>query len=134
MSVSNDLIWQVIRENNRFLVKRSEFGGIQLNREPFNVTGKNSQRYSGLSSDRAVGINANSPRGVVMVSKTNPKNAQKPAKLYRTDVIANKSSRKTYKSVANRVGKTGYRPDLVNVSIARSSAILASQRPKKNSA
>lgn len=131
MSVSNDLIWQVIRDNNRFLVKRPEFGGIQFNREPVNVSGKNAQRFSGLCNDKAVGVQANSPRGVVLITKTNPKNAQKPAKLFRKDVIANASSRKTYKSIAGRIGRTGYRDDLVKVSVARASAILSSQRPKK---
>lgn len=37
-----------------------------------------------------------------------------------------------YKSVANKTAKTGYRADLREAAVARASAILQSQRPKKN--
>ncbi|EEB05701.1 60S ribosomal protein L28/L44 [Schizosaccharomyces japonicus yFS275] len=132
MSVSNDLVWQVIRDNNKFLVKRSDFGGIQFNREPLNATGKNAQRFSGLASDKAAGVVANSPRGVALITKTGVKNAQKPAKLYRTDVFAKSSTRKTYKAIANRVAKNGYRTDLLRASVARASILLAAQRAQKS--
>jgi large subunit ribosomal protein L28e len=40
---------------------------------------------------------------------------------------------RVYKAVANKVAKSGYRPDLRQAAVARASAILKSQRPVKES-
>jgi len=40
-----------------------------------------------------------------------------------------KSNRKIARSIVNTTAKKGYRPDLVKMALARSSAILRSQRP-----
>lgn len=45
----------------------------------------------------------------------------------RTDV-----GNRTYKAIADAVGKNGYRGDLNQSAVARASAILDSQRPKKD--
>ena len=59
------LIWQLVRKNNSFLVKRgggprsgnaSRSGAIQLSCEPGNIMGVNSFKYSGLAKTKAVGI------------------------------------------------------------------------------
>jgi large subunit ribosomal protein L28e len=41
-----------------------------------------------------------------------------------------KSNRKVAKSIVSTTAKKGYRPDLIKMALARSSAILRSQRPK----
>lgn len=60
------LIWQLVRNNNSFLVKRggggpkagnsSRAGAVQFSCEPGNVMGVNTFKYSGLAKAKAVGI------------------------------------------------------------------------------
>ncbi|MCJ1449407.1 MAG: hypothetical protein MMC23_009927 [Stictis urceolatum] len=37
-NVSSDLVWEITRFNNAFLVKRAAAGGVQLSRDPMNLT------------------------------------------------------------------------------------------------
>ncbi|KUI64617.1 putative 60S ribosomal protein L28e [Cytospora mali] len=43
-NVSSDLVWEIVRNNNSFLVKRNEAGGVQLSRDPLNLANKNSRK------------------------------------------------------------------------------------------
>lgn len=51
--------------------------------------------------------------------------------MRRESIEANKCDYRTYKAIANQTVKSGYRSDLRAQSIARASAIRASQRPVK---
>ena len=52
--VSNDLLWGLTRRNNAFLF--TSMGEI-FSHDPTNLTGLNLKKYSGLASDRAIGLN-----------------------------------------------------------------------------
>ncbi|KAI9317731.1 ribosomal protein L28e [Dichotomocladium elegans] len=123
--MSADLVWSLVKNNNAFLVKRSN---VQFSSEPGNLTNLNSFKYSGLANAKTVDI-ASAPRGV-RVTTQKVKKANSPAKAKNTTVIA-KSRRVTAKSVANLIARSGYRPDLRKAALARASAILSSQAPKK---
>ena len=65
-TMGDALIWQLVRKNNSFLVKRggggpkagnsSRVGAVQFSCEPGNVMGVNSFKYSGIAKAKAVGI------------------------------------------------------------------------------
>ncbi|CAO3594296.1 unnamed protein product [Absidia cylindrospora] len=123
--MSSALVWELIKNNNSFLVKR---GGLQLSSEPSNLTNKHSFKYSGLANEKSVAIQA-APRGVKVTTKKT-KNANSPAKSVNSVVIA-KGRRQTAKSVANLIARSKYRPDLLPAALARASAVISSQQPVK---
>ncbi|KKA20225.1 60S ribosomal protein L28 [Rasamsonia emersonii CBS 393.64] len=126
-NVSSDLIWEITRSQNAFLVKRKTNGSPQFSRDPLNLVNQHSRKYAGFVNNKPT-----DKGGVVLLSKTSG-NAQRPAQNVQTVTWGpNASNRKIYKSVANKTAKTGYRADLREAAVARASAIRQSQRPKKN--
>ena len=53
IQMSSDLLWQIVRKNSSFVVKRD---GLQLSREPLNVMNKHSQRYSSIANSKAATV------------------------------------------------------------------------------
>ncbi|KAF5871102.1 putative 60s ribosomal protein l28 protein [Botrytis fragariae] len=127
--VSADLIWEVTRSQNAFLVKRSTGGGSTFSRDPLNLTNKHSRKYAGFVNDKAVGV-VPSEKGVTLITKKTSA-SQKPASSLNKTTYS-KSGRKTFAGVAKTVAQGGYRSDLRAEAVARSSAILESQTPKKD--
>ncbi|EIE88372.1 hypothetical protein G6F57_008515 [Rhizopus arrhizus] len=124
--MSADLVWAIVKNNNSFLVKRQN---VQFSSEPSNLLNLNSFKYSGLANYKNAAI-IPAARGVrVTLRKANKE--QSPAKSANTVVIA-KTRRQTAKSVANLIARGNkYRPDLRAAAVARASAIISSQQPKK---
>ncbi|KAG6001790.1 hypothetical protein E4U21_003807 [Claviceps maximensis] len=132
-NMSSDLIWEIVRNNNCFLSKSNRNGGVQFSYDPLNLTNKNSRKHAGFVNAKAVGIIPNAKGGITVISKRTT-DATKPAKAFiKTTHGANKTSRKTYKAVANLTAKSHYRPDLRSAAVQRASAIRRSQRPVKAS-
>ncbi|KAB5558387.1 ribosomal protein L28e [Coniochaeta sp. 2T2.1] len=131
-NISSDVVWEVVRNNNAFLVKRSNKigggGGVQFSRDPYNPTNVHSRKYAGFVNDKAVGV-LPTEKGVQVISKK-VGHGNKPASS-KHSVNYTKSTRKTFKSIANQTAKSGYRPDLRAAAVARASAIRRSQRPVK---
>ncbi|EME43047.1 hypothetical protein DOTSEDRAFT_35388 [Dothistroma septosporum NZE10] len=131
-NISNDLIWEITRGNNAFLVKRKQAGGVQFSRDPLNLVNKHSRKYEGYVNAQAIGIQPDS-NTIALTTKT--KSANKPAQLYQTSSFnASTPTRKLYKSVVNSTAKKGYRSDLRAEAVARASAVRSSQREKKDRA
>merc|ERR1712139_516021 len=74
-AASSDVIWQVTRNNNSFLVKRNF---LQLSSDPNNLMGKNSFKFSGIANAEAVGI-TDDTKGVTFTKK-NAKRQRQPAR------------------------------------------------------
>ncbi|KAI0850983.1 ribosomal L28e family protein [Daldinia vernicosa] len=130
-NVSADLIWEIVRKNNSYLVKRKESGGVQFSRDPLNLTNVHSRKHAGFVNPKAVGVQPAEKNGVKVISKKESA-AQKPAKST-TEVTHNggQSTRKIYRAVANKTAKSGYRPDLREAAVSRVSAVRQSQREPK---
>ncbi|KUJ20115.1 ribosomal protein L28e [Mollisia scopiformis] len=132
--VSADLIWEIVRPSNAFLVKRASSGGVQFSRDPFNLTNLHSRKYAGFVNDKAVGvIPAEGDKGGVTLITKKVKHPQRPVShVHKTTFGGNKTTRKTYKGIVSSTAKSGYRADLRSEAVARSSAIRQSQRTKKD--
>ncbi|GAB1197305.1 hypothetical protein APSETT444_006598 [Aspergillus pseudonomiae] len=123
-NVSSDLVWQLTRNQNAFLVKRNSGGGSQFSRDPLNLQNKH--------SFKAIGVQPTENGGVVVITKKSG-NAQQPGKnAVRVTFGPKASTRKIYKGVADKTAKNGYRADLREDAVARVSAIRRSQKPKKD--
>ncbi|KAI1618023.1 ribosomal protein L28e [Exophiala viscosa] len=131
-NVSSDLIWEVVRNNNAYLVKRHTSGGVQLSRDPFNLTNKHSRKHAGFVNDKAVSVQVNEKGGVTLLTKKSGKQ-HKPKEHYNTHPYSKTTSnQKIYKNIADSVGKKSYRGDLNQSAVSRASALKDSQRTKKD--
>ncbi|EMR62766.1 hypothetical protein MGN70_011364 [Eutypa lata] len=126
-----DLVWEIARTNNSFLVKRKQSGGVQFSRDPFNLKNLNSRKYAGFVNNKAIGVVPAEKGGVKVLSKKEG-SIQQPAKsTAEITYHGGKSSRHTYKAVAGQTAKSGYRPDLREAAVSRVSAIRQSQKEAK---
>jgi large subunit ribosomal protein L28e len=131
--VSADLLWEIARNQNAFLVKRTSSGGVRFSRDPFNLVNIHSRKYAGFVNNKAVGvIPAEGDKGGVTLITKKGKHAQRPASHTNKIIFdRNKTTRKTYKGIVSNTAKSGYRSDLRAEAVARASAIRKSQRPVK---
>jgi large subunit ribosomal protein L28e len=129
-NVSADLVWEISRNTNSYLVKRTHGGAPQFSRDPLNLVNLNSRKHAGFVNDKAVGI-APVEKGGVVVTTKKAGSITKPSARSTVTYGGNKTTRKTFKNVASQIAKSGYRPDLRQAAVARASTIRASQRPAK---
>ncbi|KAI9746424.1 MAG: hypothetical protein M1818_000137 [Claussenomyces sp. TS43310] len=131
--VSSDLVWEIARNQNSFLVKRKTGGGVRFSRDPLNPLNVHSRKYAGFVNDKAVGVvPAEGDKGGVTLITKKTKHTQRPrSNLNKITWGGDKSTRKTYKGISSNVAKNGYRGDLRASAVARASAIRQSQRPVK---
>jgi len=69
--MADALVWELVRNNNAFLVKRGHTkraGAVQFSSEPGNVMGVSSYKYSGLANSKTVDI-APTTEGVAKLDK-----------------------------------------------------------------
>ncbi|KAL9602129.1 MAG: hypothetical protein Q9179_002637 [Wetmoreana sp. 5 TL-2023] len=131
INVSSDLIWEVCRSNNAYLVKRRSGGGSQFSKDPLNLTNKHSRKYDGFVNNKAIGVHSAEKGGVTLITKRT-KNQNRPA-ANKLEVTwpGNKSGPKMYRGIVNYTAKQNYRADLRQEAVGRASAIRQSHRPKK---
>ena len=58
-TMSDALVWHLIRDNNSFLVKRNRTnrcGSVQFSTEPGNVLNVNTFKYSGIANSKTIDI------------------------------------------------------------------------------
>ena len=69
--MSDALVWQLIKNNNAFLVKRersNRSGAVQFSKESGNLLNVNSFKYSGIANSKAIGIDT-SDKTITMTLK-----------------------------------------------------------------
>ena len=122
--MSNDLIWELVKGNNRFLVKRD---GVTFSKEKGNLMARNSRQFSGLANSRVVHIGSRktkTKKGVVSqvgLELKRDRSARKPSNFsscsLRKHII--KGNCVGAATVRRVVEKQGYRPDLARFAVAR---------------
>ena len=132
-TVPGQLIWEVVKKNNSFLVK--EFGrgtqSVQFSREPNNLYNLNTFKYSGLANQKTVTVQPAGKDQSVLLATTKTKKQNKPAALLHKSVMK-KEFRRMAKAVQNQVADNYYRPDLKKAALARLSAVNRSLRVAKS--
>ncbi|CAL0308728.1 unnamed protein product [Lupinus luteus] len=136
-TVPGQLVWEIVKNNNSFLVKQFGRGSqsIEFSKEPNNLYNLNSYKYSGLANKKTVSIQAGGKDQSVLLATTKTKKQNKPAALVHKSVLK-KDFRRIAKAVQNQVGDNHYRPDLKKAALARLSAVhkslkIAKSGPKK---
>jgi large subunit ribosomal protein L28e len=129
---SPDLLWQLVKKNNSFLVKRNgnNNASVQFSSEPNNLYNLNTFKYSGLANRKTVAIVAAGEGLNVALSTTKTKKGNQPAVSVNTSVLK-RDFRKMARAVVNQVAENGYRADLKEASLARLAAVHKSLRVAK---
>lgn len=128
---SNDLLWLMIRDNSSFIVKRPN--EKMFSREPLNLTNKHTAKYSGHANDRIIGVQPSKKgKGVTLFTKSKKENDTSPVKTLIKSDLRNSSAKGISTNIYNATVKKGYRVDLRYEALARGSAIVLSQQPKKD--
>jgi len=125
------LIWLLVKNNNRFLVKRNgnNNNSVQFSSEPNNLYNLNTFKHSGLANKKTVGIAPGEGLSVTLTT-TKTRKRNQPAKLRQSSVLK-KDFRKMAKTVVNQVSANGYRADLKSAALARLAAVHKSLRVTK---
>lgn len=113
MSSTQDLQWLLTRKSSSYIVKQKGLGRV-FSREPHNLTSIHSYTHSGLVNDKSVGIQPN-PEGKGIVISTKKANVA-PGQIKgsrNVKVVKSGGSRRAAGVVANVIGKSGYRSDLL---------------------
>ncbi|KAL2534094.1 60S ribosomal protein L28-1 [Abeliophyllum distichum] len=131
-TVPGQLIWEIVKKNNSFLVK--EFGngtaGVVFSKEPNNLYNIHSYKHSGLANKKTVTIQPGTDQ-TVLLATTKTKKQNKPASLLNKSVMKKEFSRMS-KAISNQVADNYYRPDLKKAALARLSAVNRSIRVAKS--
>ncbi|EEF48123.1 60S ribosomal protein L28-2 [Ricinus communis] len=132
-TVPGQLIWEIVKTNNSFLVK--EFGrgnaSVQFSKESNNLYNLNSYKHSGLANKKTVSIQPGGKDLSVVLATTKTKKQNKPASSLHKSVMR-KEFRRMAKAVSNQVGDNYYRPDLKKAALARLSAVQRSLKVAKS--
>ena len=132
-TVPGQLIWEIVKKNNSFLVK--EFGNgtqsVQFSKEPNNLYNLNSYKHSGLANKKTVTIQPAGKEQAVLLATTKTKKQAKPASLLHKSLLK-KEFHRMAKAVVNQVASNHYRPDLKKAALARLSAVNRSLKVSKS--
>ncbi|CAF2147984.1 hypothetical protein HID58_000748 [Brassica napus] len=132
-TVPGQLVWEIVKRNNCFLVKQFGRGNakVQFSKESNNLCNLNSYKHSGLANKKTVTIQpADKDQGVVL-GTTKTKKQNKP-KLSVNKSVLKKEFPRMAKAVANQVVDNYYRPDLKKAALARLSVISKGLRVAKS--
>ncbi|OAY53119.1 60S ribosomal protein L28-2 isoform X2 [Manihot esculenta] len=131
-TVPGQLIWEIVKKNNSFLVKQFGRGtaGLQFSKESNNLYNLNSYKHSGLANKKTVTIQPGKDQSVVLAT-TKTKKQSKPVALLHKSVMK-KEFRRMAKAVENQVGDNYYRPDLKKAALARLSVVHRSLKVAKS--
>lgn len=119
---SPDLLWFLVRNNNASMIKRNGYER-PFSREAFNLRNTHSQKHSGFAQKRALDIQDNNGKGVVLSVKTKQNIPGAPK------IAVTRPFRATIKAVNTAVSAT-QRKALGPVAQGRVSQIKKSQTRK----
>ncbi|KAL9613737.1 MAG: hypothetical protein Q9167_001751 [Letrouitia subvulpina] len=131
-NVSSDLLWEICRPYNAYLVKNKTGGGSQFSKDPLNLLNKHSRKHSGFVNNKAVGVQSADNGGLTLITKKTKQQNRPSASSNKVTWAGNPSGPKIYKGIVNYTAKQNYRADLRQEAVARASAVRQSQRTKKD--
>ncbi|KAH7298285.1 hypothetical protein KP509_25G035500 [Ceratopteris richardii] len=130
--VSSDLLWQLVKKNNKFLVKRNGncSASVQFSSEPNNLYNLNTYTFSGLANKKTVSITPGPDLSVYLATTKTKKSTKPKDSIHRTHM--KKDVRRMAGVIVNQVAQNGYRPDLKRAALAKLCTVHKSLRAKKS--
>jgi large subunit ribosomal protein L28e len=125
--VSSSLLWENLRTNNAFTIKR----GKQIySTDPYNLMNLHTQKFAGIAHNKGFGIERKDKKALVVHMKKIRKfgvkgKAGHEAAITLKGAVAGKGHKVIMKKVAE------YRPDLTEAAFARCKALHGTESGKK---
>ncbi|KAL6496973.1 60S ribosomal protein L28A [Orobanche gracilis] len=131
-TVPAQLIWEIMKKNNSFLVKQFGNGtaSVKFSKEPNNLCNMHTYKHSGLANKKTVTIQPGKNKSVLFAT-TKTKKQNKPSTLLHKSLLKKEFSRMA-KAVSNQVADNYYRPDLKKAALARLSVVNRSLKVAKS--
>ena len=136
--MTDSLVWQLIKNNNSFLVKRGgggprggnskRAGTVQFSCEPGNLLGVNSFKYSGLANSKAVNI---SKSGTELSLSTKAFKSANKCKKSLATIPLKKNTKHTLKVIKSRACSNFYRADLLSAATGKYKGLKNAVRVQK---
>ncbi|CAM9363938.1 unnamed protein product [Ectocarpus fasciculatus] len=132
--MSDALVWQLIKNNNSFLVKRertNRSNQVMFSKESGNLMNVNTFKYSGIANSKTVGIDT-SDKTITMTLKVRngaSKKAQKPNTAVKVNL--RKYAKTSLSAIENQATSQFYRADLKSAAKARYLRMYGDVRIKK---
>jgi len=128
--MSYDLEWLLTRKWNSFMVDRVPEGPV-FSREPGNLLNLHSAKYSGLANGKTIDI-AEQDGQLVLNTRDDEAGLHANKKAKKSERIRSRSGGRRVAGIVSKKIGSGYRPDLRKAALARASALLEAQKPKKD--
>eukprot|EP00164_Ancoracysta_twista_P000085 GFYU01000122.1.p2 GENE.GFYU01000122.1~~GFYU01000122.1.p2 ORF type:complete len:127 (+),score=49.25 GFYU01000122.1:31-411(+) len=116
--MSADLTWLLIKDSNRFLVKREAAGRVQFSKEAGNLTNQNSFKWSGIANNKTIDLAPAENGATIAVKSVVSSNARRPAKTVNKTKLSG-NFRKVSKAIKSQTAGNYYRGDLTAAALAR---------------
>ena len=140
--MSDSLVWELVRNNNAFLVKRGHTkraGAVQFSSEKGNVLGVNSFKYSGIANSKTVDvthITEDNKDKIVITAKAHgnskyPKKATTTGKLTIVKTAGGKFTAAIDAAVSKETAGSYYRKDLTSALKAKYQNVTRGIRVKQ---
>jgi large subunit ribosomal protein L28e len=123
MNQSPELVWALLKKQNRFVIKRD---GVTFSAEPGNVRNLNKFKYSGLAPRRIISVEPGPKSDVILLIKRKG-HGHKPSTNF-ARIVLRKDPRRVNNAVRKFVKK--HRPDLLHDILARVTRIRMSQKSR----
>ncbi|KAF6774951.1 hypothetical protein AHF37_05821 [Paragonimus kellicotti] len=123
--MSNHLVWELVKRNNCFLMKRKN---EQFSRDPLNLKGKNCFMYSGLVHKKALGIKQEKyGKGIMLITKKAGYDHKPTKAVVRTKYV--RGRRRALQKIRNMICRQKYRRELKMLALRRASALMLNMKP-----
>jgi len=129
--MSSDLEWLLIRSFNSFKVNRVPEGPT-FSTEAGNLRNIHSSKHSGLANAKVIGVSDRNGAITISTRKTSGPSHGASGATEHTQIRQGSGPRRVAGAASN-FARRGYRPDLRKAVLARASALLSAQKPKKAS-
>ena len=131
VSVPNQLVWEVVKNNNAFLRKKNgrskRSGTMRFSVEKGNLRSLSSYKHSGLANDKSVDIVFTDDNKASLCKRT----ASKTSTVTIEETPVNKNFKRVVKTISSQVVDSYYRPDLKKDLLAKHSRVYCANRIAK---
>lgn len=128
-ALSSDLLWQLLRDQNSYLIRRA---GRDFSADPYNLTNLHTEKDAGIAKDWALGVAPREKGQPVVLNLKRLKKYGVKGKTGHVTTVAIK--RGGYSGKAKDTVKallSTKRPDLVNSALLRMRKLQNTEKPKK---
>ncbi|OMJ71656.1 hypothetical protein SteCoe_30076 [Stentor coeruleus] len=126
--VSSDVLWELLKDNNSFLIRKN---GNDFSTDPYNMLNAHKQKFAGIASNSGVGVGSRK-KGDPVVLRLKKLRKNQPKKNHHEDTVAIKRggfagpARNALKGIVESRNTT-----LVKVALERMKKLHSTEVPKK---